>query len=61
MATKIRVEVDSETVKALVLGHLRTLIGADFDERKVVIQVKSKQNYRVHDWETGDFRAVYEA
>jgi hypothetical protein len=59
--SKLHIEVDSATIKALVAEHLASKLGAvNVDYTRVVIQVQSKQNYRVHEWETGDFRAVYE-
>lgn len=60
MGTKIRVEVDSDTLKALVASHLRSMMGVNFDPTNIIIEVQSKQNYRVHEWERGEFRAIYE-
>jgi hypothetical protein len=57
---RFRAEVDTETLKKLVAEYLQEKLGSYYDANKVVIQVQSKQNYRVHEWEVGDFRAVVE-
>lgn len=61
MAAKIRIEIDSKMMRALVLEHLRANLGAlaRIQDEDVRIEVKSKQNYR-SEWEGADFRAVYE-
>ena len=55
--SKVDIEIDEKTLKGLVLDYVTTLIGSDFCEDDVRIQVKSRQNYR-SEWETADFRAV---
>lgn len=58
---KIKVEIDSGTLKVLVYEHIKSLMGdVPFNPEDVVIEVRSKQNYRQHEWERGDFRAVLE-
>jgi hypothetical protein len=61
MAIKIRVEVDEQTLKKLVMDHLEEELGeaAPDDPSRIQIQVKSKQNYK-SEWEEASFRAVYE-
>lgn len=56
---KIHIEVDTDTLRKLVLDYLHEkLTGIEFTEQDVQIQVQSKQNYRVHEWENGLFRAI---
>ena len=58
---KVHVEINSMELKELVINHIREKLGSiPFDPEKVLIQVQSRQNYRVHEWEKGDFRAIYE-
>ena len=58
---KIKVEIDSGTLKLLVYEHIKSLMGdVIFNPEDVVIEVRSKQNYRQQEWERGDFRAVLE-
>lgn len=60
---KIKVEVDTAELKKIVLRHIAnnvTGVDANINEEDVVIEVRSKQNYRQHEWEHGDFRAVLE-
>ncbi len=57
---KIRIEIDEDALKQLVLAHLSAQLGdLVLDEECIRIEVKSKQNYR-SEWETAAFRAVYE-
>lgn len=58
---KIRVEIDTATLRQLVLTYLESKLGyAPFDPGDVKIHVMSKQNYRQQEWEVGEFRAVIE-
>ena len=57
---KIRVEVDTDTLKRLAIAHIRESFEAPIDESDIVIEVRSRQNYRQRDWEKGEFRAVLE-
>jgi hypothetical protein len=56
MATQINVEIDSTTLKKLVIDHLSSLLCYEVKPQDVSIQVKTKQNYRA-EWEEGDFKA----
>lgn len=57
---KIRIEVDEQTIKDLVVKYLDQQLGElGPTPDKVKIEVKSKQNYR-SEWESAAFRAVYE-
>jgi|JI10StandDraft_1071094.scaffolds.fasta_scaffold75371_7 hypothetical protein len=58
----ITVEVNETELKRLVVSHIAQYFNTDefsiFDPDKVIIQVKSKQNYN-SEWETAAFRARY--
>jgi hypothetical protein len=57
---KFRIEITEDEVKRLIHQHLLDKLGGcAFDEKRVVIETKSKQNYR-SEWETAAFRIVYE-
>jgi hypothetical protein len=56
----IKCEYTSEDIKELVLRDLRTRFQTeDIVESDVLIQVKSKQNYK-SEWEIASFRATIE-
>lgn len=57
--TTISITVTKEKLRELVVNHLQTLVNVDFDPKKVVIETRSKQNYK-SEWENADFRAKYE-
>lgn len=57
MATSIEIIVDESTLRSLVLNHVTKLTGVDLEDRDIVIQVKSKQNYK-SEWEVAAFRAA---
>jgi hypothetical protein len=60
---KIKVEVDTETLKRLAIDHILSKFQAgdvEISPNDIIIQVKSKQNFREREWETGEFRAVLE-
>jgi len=57
--TTISITVTKEKLRELVVNHLQTLVNVDFDPKKVVIEVKSTQNWK-SEWENADFRAKYE-
>jgi len=60
MSTIIRIEVNEETLRHIVIGYLQNKLGeVDVDPDSVRIQVKSKQNYR-SEWEEAAYRAVIE-
>ncbi len=59
MAT-FRIELSERDLQKLIQDHIQKKLGSySFDKEKVVIEVKSKQNYR-SEWERAAFRAVYE-
>ncbi len=56
---QIHIEMTTEEVRQVVLAHLESKLGdRDLDPKAVVIEVKSKQNYK-SEWEPAEFRAVY--
>ncbi len=57
MATRINIEIDESDVRALVVEHLSGLMGTTLSAEDVIIEVKSKQNYK-SEWERAAFRAV---
>ena len=56
MPTQINVEIDTTTLKKLVVDHLNSLLCCEIKPQDISIQVKTKQNYKA-EWEEGDFRA----
>lgn len=57
---KIRIELTEEDVKDLVRREIEARLGSiPFDEARIKVETKSKQNYR-SEWETAAYRAVYE-
>ena len=57
---KIKVELTTEEIEGLIVGELEHRIGSSFRPEAVVIKVRSKQNYREHEWENGEFQVTYE-
>lgn len=57
---KIRIEITEEELKDLIIAQIENTLGSVIlDEKKIKIQVKSKQNYN-SEWESASFRAIYE-
>ena len=57
---KLKIELTEEDVKELIVQWLSSkLEGMTFNPKNVVIEVKSKQNYK-SEWERASFRAYYE-
>ena len=55
-----RIEIDEVELRALIFARLRDMLGEiGVDSTRIVIEVKSKQNYRSM-WEQAAFRAIYE-
>jgi RNase P/RNase MRP subunit POP5 len=56
----VKIEITEKELRDLIFDHLAEKFGhCSFNKSKVVIEVKSKQNYK-SEWETAAFRAVYE-
>jgi hypothetical protein len=55
---KIDVEIDEAELRRLVVARLRELMpNAGINTEDVKIEVMTKNNYRVKEWENGAFRA----
>lgn len=56
---KLQIELTEQELKGLIYDYLERALGdLTMDRAKLVIQVKSKQNYK-SEWETAAFKAVY--
>lgn len=53
---KLNLEIDSNTLRQLVIQYLNTILNYDLELEDIRIEVKSKQNYK-SDWEAAEFRA----
>lgn len=53
---KIQIELDEKGLRALVLRHLSEKLNVELSEDDIVIEVRSKQNYK-SEWERAAFRA----
>lgn len=54
----ISIEIDEKKLKELILAYFDEKLGdIAFEEKDVIIQVKSKQNYK-SEWEIAQFRAT---
>lgn len=56
----IKVEVDTDTLRKLVIEYLKEVLTIPISTTEVSIKVMSKQNYRNTEWEEGLFKAVVE-
>lgn len=57
----IKIEIDEKKLRGLVLDYLRAKLGdVSLNSDRVVILVKSKQNYK-SEWEEAAFKATYES
>jgi hypothetical protein len=56
---KIKVEITENDMKKIIKEELEHKLNICIDMNKVSIFVKSKQNYK-SEWETSDFKAIYE-
>lgn len=52
---RLTIELDEATIKKAVLDHVETVYGIKIPEGDLIIQVKSKQNYK-SEWEVAAFR-----
>lgn len=57
---KIALSYDSKTIKQLIAKDIRRKLGVDVPVEMLEILVRSKQNYRVHDFERGEFKCDLE-
>lgn len=57
---RVKLELSELELRKLVLEYFRSKLGdLMLDEKYMIIEVKSKQNYK-SEWEKADFRATYE-
>lgn len=56
--TTITVELNEDDLKQLVAEELRRTLNAEITEKDIRFEVKTKQNWRAAEWETGAFRAT---
>jgi hypothetical protein len=59
---KVVITVENKTIIELIHQHLRSKLGEEAAPKRddIKIKVKSKQNYRVHEWETGELQVTFE-
>lgn len=57
---KVLVTLTTEDVRRLIIAELSEKVNGSFSPDSVIIEVKSKQNYKNHEWETGEIRATLE-
>lgn len=57
---KIKVEIGDEELKGMLIAALERKVNTAVNKDDVKIQVMSKQNYRVQEWESGHIRATIE-
>ena len=55
----VRIVVDNNKLRELVVNYLEGKINVDIPEGKVQIETKSKQNYKA-EWENAEIRASIE-
>lgn len=53
----IQIVIDEKEISRILHGHLTEVCKLDVTPGDIVIQVKSRQNYK-SEWETAQFRAV---
>lgn len=57
---KIKIEIDQDELKTLIYEKIQDSLGSiRLDPTKVIIQVKSTQNWK-SEWESAEFKAIYE-
>lgn len=59
---KIAVVVPNEVIKGLIMRYIEEKLGpgAVPKDEDLKIEVMSKQNFRVKEWETGELRVTFE-
>lgn len=56
---KINIEITEQEAKKIISDYLqKELGGVEIDEKQIIFEVKSKQNYK-SEWEQADFRVKY--
>jgi hypothetical protein len=57
---KLNLSYDEAMIKELIQLDLERKLNVKIDAKDLKILVQSKQNYRVHDWETGKLKCDLE-
>jgi hypothetical protein len=61
---KLHIEIGTKDLKRLVSNYIKDLSSSvgispiDIKDEDITIQVMSNQNYKVKEWERGEFRAI---
>ena len=58
MKLRVNVEITEADLRKLIAEHIGMKIGHPCEEKDVVIEVKTKANWKA-EWERGDFRARF--
>ena len=58
---KMRVELTNDDIRKLIINELSRKLGENLNVDDIQIMVRSKQNYRDHEWERGEFWVVYDS
>lgn len=57
---KVKVELGNDEVKEMLRTRLRELMPeVEVDDADIKITVRSKQNFRDHEWENGEIKVEY--
>jgi hypothetical protein len=58
---KIKIELGNDEVKEMLKERVRAIMpDIDMEDSKIFITVRSKQNFRNHEWEDGEIKVEYE-
>lgn len=57
---KFRIELNTEQVKSIIKDYISNRFQNQINVNKLVFKVKSKQNYKVQEWESGDMQVTIE-
>ena len=53
---KVDIELTADDIRQMICDQVNQRTGMNFTPDELPIEVKSKQNYREHLWERGEFR-----
>lgn len=58
---KIKVELGNDEIKEMLKERVRAIMpDIDIEDNAILITVRSKQNFRSNEWETGEIKVEYE-
>lgn len=60
MAGTLKLEYDENDIRELIKQDIEDKMRVSIKPEDIKILVQSKQNYRVHEWETGKLHVTYE-